>query len=289
MTARVNHWPTLSAALANPTLRVISHGGGTQTIALCLMAARGDVGPMPDVAIFADTGDEPQEVYERLEWIKPLLPFPLIVVRRTGPTLGEYQRANVELPRSGRSFIPLYMKDPIGMLPKQCNSDWKKRVVRREVKRLMREKLGLDLSRRLPADAVAEQWIGISTDEIERVRTSDERVIYNRYPLIENSLSRDDCLRWMELRQYPKPPRSSCVFCPFRRNDEWRHLRDTAPADWQRACDFDDAIRVPFVGAEGTAYVHRSRTPLRVADLADEDERQGRLGFVNECEGVCGT
>lgn len=285
-----NHWPTLSAPLESPTLRIISHGGGTQTIALCLMAARGDIGPMPDAAIFADTGWEPREVYEWLDRIRGMLPFPVYVARRSGPNLGDYQLENVNLPPEKRPAVPFYTRNPDGMLPKQCNSDWKKRVVRREAKRLLRDRLGLDERERFPADAVVEQWIGISTDEKERTRISDDRVIQNRYPLIELNMDRGACIEWGRVRQYPRLPRSSCIFCPFRRNDEWRHLRDHEADSFERACKFDDAIRVPHIGFEGTAYVHRSRVPLREADLSTaEDEGQGLLGFIEECSGSCGT
>jgi len=37
-------------------LRALSLGAGVQSTTLALMAAHGEVGPMPDCAIFADTG-----------------------------------------------------------------------------------------------------------------------------------------------------------------------------------------------------------------------------------------
>lgn len=42
-----------------PRLRVLSLGAGVQSTTLALMAAHGEIGPMPDCAIFADTGWEP--------------------------------------------------------------------------------------------------------------------------------------------------------------------------------------------------------------------------------------
>ena len=44
-------------------LRVLSLGAGVQSSTLALMASRGEIGPMPDCAIFADTGAEPAKVY----------------------------------------------------------------------------------------------------------------------------------------------------------------------------------------------------------------------------------
>ena len=50
-------------------LRTISLGAGVQSTTMALMAARGEIGPMPDCAIFADTGWEPKQVYEHLDLI----------------------------------------------------------------------------------------------------------------------------------------------------------------------------------------------------------------------------
>ncbi len=51
-------------------LRVLSLGAGVQSTTLALMAAHGVVGPMPDCAIFADTGWEPKAVYDHLAWLR---------------------------------------------------------------------------------------------------------------------------------------------------------------------------------------------------------------------------
>lgn len=63
-------------------LRVLSLGAGVQSTTLALMAAHGEIGPMPDCAIFADTGWEPKAVYEHLAWLMSpnVLPFPVHIV-----------------------------------------------------------------------------------------------------------------------------------------------------------------------------------------------------------------
>ncbi len=60
-------------------LRVLSMGAGVQSTTLALMAAHGEIGPMPDCAIFADTGAEPASVYEQVEWLQSgnVLPSPI--------------------------------------------------------------------------------------------------------------------------------------------------------------------------------------------------------------------
>ena len=50
--------------MADKHIRVISLGAGVQSTTMALMAAQGEIGPMPDCAIFADTQGEPRKVYE---------------------------------------------------------------------------------------------------------------------------------------------------------------------------------------------------------------------------------
>jgi hypothetical protein len=45
------------------TWDIISLGGGVQSSAMALMAAKGEITPMPQAAIFADTQAEPKAVY----------------------------------------------------------------------------------------------------------------------------------------------------------------------------------------------------------------------------------
>jgi hypothetical protein len=44
---------------------------------MALMAAKGELTPMPVAAIFADTQGEPQSVYKWLDWLENQLPFPV--------------------------------------------------------------------------------------------------------------------------------------------------------------------------------------------------------------------
>ncbi len=70
------------AQAADIRLRVLSLGAGVQSTTLALMAAHGEIGPMPDCAVFADTGWEPKAVYEYLDWLRSpnVLPFPVHIV-----------------------------------------------------------------------------------------------------------------------------------------------------------------------------------------------------------------
>ena len=49
---------------------VISLGAGVQSTVLLLMAEQGLILPRPIAAVFADTGWEPRQVYQHLEWLE---------------------------------------------------------------------------------------------------------------------------------------------------------------------------------------------------------------------------
>ncbi len=271
-------------------MRIISHGAGVQTTALCLMAARGDVGPMPDLAIFSDVGNEPASVYRYLDWLAPQLPFPIIRVSRPGPSLGNLTKSIVsgELKRVGSALPPLYFRKPdgtLGMLQKHCSAEFKREVVNREIRRLMGLKPGQRITQ--AQRQTVEVWIGMSTDELQRVATSRYPLLHNRHPLVELNMTRQQCIRWLQEHQYPVPSKSSCIFCPYRTGQQWLHMEATAPEDFEEACLFDEAIRPGLPGVEGECYVHRSLIPLRDRPFALAHTDQISLPLGADCDS-CG-
>lgn len=270
-------------------LRVLSLGAGVQSTALALMAAHGEIGPMPDCAIFADTGWEPQAVYRHLAWLRSpdVLPFPVHVVSagniRHDLLAGAAGKRWASIPAFTRTVSRSGRVD-VGMIRRQCTKDFKIVPIRRKV----RELLGLT-RRRSPKSPVAEQWIGISLDEVMRMKPSFEDWQVNRWPLVERRMTRNDCLRWLERHGYPPPPKSACIGCPFHSNARWREMRDGDPAAWADVVSIDHAIRTGFRGIRAEVYLHRSAVPLDQADLTTDADR-GQLDlWPNECEGLCGV
>lgn len=265
-------------------LTVVSLGAGIQSTTLVLLAARGAITPMPDAAIFADTGAEPKAVYAHLNWLceSGRLPFP--VHRVTAGDLGAALLAGQSNARP-----PLYVKNENGsrgMLRRQCTGDFKIDPIEKRIRLL----LGLRHRQRWPKTAVVEQWLGISTDEASRMKPSRRPAIVARWPLIERGMSRRDCIAWLTRNDYPIPPKSACTFCPFRSDHEWRQLRDSDPDGWAEAVAVDEAVRTGMT-QRGKVFVHRSLRPLSEVDLSTaEDRGQATLNlFENECEGVCGV
>lgn len=258
-------------------LRVLSLGAGVQSTTMALMAARGVITPMPDCAIFADTQDEPAAVYDHLRWLMSpnVLPFPVHIV-----TNGKLSQRLLDGDDEAR--IPFHFGT--GGLPnRQCTRNYKIKPIRRKV----RELLG---GGSYVAPKSVEMWIGISLDETFRIKPSNVKYIVSRWPLVESRTNRRQCLYWLEANGYQRPPRSACVYCPYKNDREWRELRDGNQADWNLAVEVDRRIRLPeqVTRLGGEMFAHRSKVPLSEVDLSTLEDH-GQLNFFNnECEGMCG-
>lgn len=272
--------------MTEPRLRVISLGAGVQSTTMALMAAHGELGPMPDCAIFSDTGWEPKAVYDHLRWLMSgnVLPFPVDIV--SGGDLRE-NILNRHSERADRFLSVPYFTAGGGMGRRQCTSHYKVEPIQRKV----RELLGLKTRQRTPVGLYAEMWLGISTDEMQRMKDAGTSYQVNRFPLIEARMSRRDCLRWLERNGYPTPPKSSCIGCPFHTNAMWRDIRDNDPEAWADAVVIDRRMReVPSRGMDQLEFMHRQLKPLDEVDLSTPADRgQIEFGFLQECEGMCGV
>ena len=258
---------------------------------MALMASRGAFDRVPDCAIFADTHWEPPTIYTHLEWLAGQLRFPLHVVDN-GRSLREDVKALTNHSGSQNYVdIPVYLKgrdgegDGIGR--RQCTDNYKIRPIRKKI----RDLLGLKPRQRVPSGVTVELWLGISTDEAIRMKTSRDRWITNRYPLIEAAMSRQDCIDWWAAR-YDRPlERSACVACPFQSRQRWVETKRRWPDLFAEAVQIDARMR-SGLALRKTPYLHMLRMPLAEAVALDEEElgRDGqRDGFGNECEGHCGV
>jgi hypothetical protein len=278
-------------------LRVISLGAGVQSSTMALMAARGEITPMPKAAIFADTQAEPDSVYAWLADLEKWLPFPVYRVSR-----GNLASDGLQVRRSGRSgrlyqrnLIPLFIKNPDGskgILHRKCTAEYKVR----EIVKMTRSLVGVSRLRAWrkakEKQPLVETWIGISSDEAMRMKPSAEPWIQNRWPLVEMRMSRGDCLEWMKRKNYPRPPRSACVFCPYHSNAEWRRLRDDEPAEFAKAVEWErqaQAANKRDEAARGVPYLHASLVPIDEADLSDGQSKDQLNLFGDECSGICGV
>lgn len=297
-------------------IEALSLGAGVQSTTIALAALEGLL-PKPDVAVFADTGWEPAKVYSHLARLAPVLeaggievfvvssgnirtdsidpahrfaPLPWFVRNPPGPC--SKCKGSGKLPAEGD-----YVNDgrctrcggsgnepEQGIGRRQCTSEYKLVPIRRKLRELLGAKP--PEFRYVPRGNTARQWIGFSTDEIERVNDRDDVLYLSRWhPLLDLEWSRNDCKRFLAQHTAPdgtpwirSVTKSACVGCPYRKNAGWRTMRDQRPAEFADAVAFDAAIRKGGARGEamvGEAYLHRTMLPLAVAPI-DRIERKER-------------
>lgn len=272
---------SISRPVENADLRVISLGAGVQSTVMALMASRGDIGPMPHAAIFADTGWEPVEIYEHLDWLESELKFPVYQV--SGGNIKEAIQLAMVGEEKRFSSVPWYTKDGIGR--RQCTREFKITPIQNEVRRL----LGYEKGERITGK-IAEQWIGISIDEMQRLKNSRVKWIQHRWPLIEMRMNRVQCQLWFA-DNYPgrKLAKSACLGCPFHSDQYWSEMKNNRPDEWAEVVDIDKSLRAagPLRGMRELQYMHRSAIALEDVDF-DWWSHQQNFGFLEECEGMCG-
>ena len=287
---------TPSPCVPTKALHILNLGAGVQSTTLYLMFMRGEITPQIDCAIFADTQDEPQAVYEHLHWLRSL----------NGPRIltGTAGRLSADL-LAGRNStggrfasIPAFNVDEdgkIGIGRRQCSKEYKTEVIGRVIRG---EVLGLKERQRCPKSVLVHQYFGISFDEGGRARRISDlfrrshKWAIPRFPLLDRFMTRADCLTWLTQR-YPGRnwPRSACVFCPYHSDAEWSRVA-AVPEDWDKALMVDAALRADNERGIRPVYLHRSCKPL---DLVQLDTRptardlQMPMSFYQECEGVCGV
>jgi hypothetical protein len=279
-------------------IHILNLGAGVQSTALYLMDLKGELdSPRFDYAIFADTQEEPDDVYRHLAWLESLGGAP--VLKGTSGKLGNDLIANT----TGQRFaaIPAFTSAieglPGGLTRRQCTKEYKVDVVGKIIRRQL---LGLIPRQRIPKDVHVHQYFGLSFDEpkrVARVSAQFDMIPWAtaHFPLWDDQISRHGCKEYLLDSAIPHDvPRSACVFCPFKTNAEWRRLRDTDRKGWARAVEVDEGLRAPGAvcnrGLNQRLYVHRSCVPLRSAPIDTPESRgeQYQFGFAQECEGMCG-
>lgn len=274
-------------------LTYLSFGAGTQSTALLICSALGLHGvPRADVAIFADTMNEPAHVYQAVErmkaWAAPYIP---VVVVSAGDLLG-HAKERLAGTRSRFASIPLFTTGKDGRAApgrRQCTSEYKIDPIEKHVRQMLGYK---------PRQVIRKKvlnLVGISLEEASwRVKPSRTRWITRSHPLVDALLDRDACIKLVMDHGLPMPRKSACVFCPYTDNARWREMRAEDPESFERACAADEALRDQSrSGMQHMSYVHRSRKALRTIDfdrlIDDGEPLLDAGGFNNECEGMCGV
>lgn len=248
------------------TLRFFSYGGGVQSTAALVLAARGEI-DFPHF-VMANVGDD-SEHPDTLAYVRDVaMPYAqahgielhlLDRRKRDGSTETLWGR----LMREGSRSLPIPVRMSNGAPgTRSCTADFKIKVTGKWAKQHGATK-----------DNPATVGIGISVDEIHRAnnrRTEPHEEIV--YPLLDLRLRRDDCLRIIAQEGLPAPGKSSCFFCPFHRPSAWQDLNRERPDLFEKSCQLEDTLneRRATLGKD-PVFLTRFGVPLRRAIALDQD------------------
>jgi Phosphoadenosine phosphosulfate reductase family len=192
----------------------IAFSGGVESTTLCLL-----FGGKAD-AIFADTGDEHAEMYERLGQVESVLqliyPSFRIIKVSAGEALHDYIRRRHVFPNPVMRFCTRIFKiEPINAYLKEY--------------------------------APCKLMIGLNADERTRTGALPIEGVSVEYPLQDLDLSRAKCLAL--LRHYGLEPRfpvymrrGGCTFCFYKSRKEYAAIAHLNPVLAEQLADFEDQV-----------------------------------------------
>ncbi len=281
----------------------MSFGGGVQSTAIAMLAVNRDPrlleaskGVLPELYLFADTGDEPYSLYDHIIDMRHRIQQSGAAFYTVVTPLGSLSEHTLHALRNGHrraEQMPFFVRckdGRYGPVQRRCTAHFKLAPLTKRA----RDWFGVYRGKPHVPGPV-QVWLGISTDEPQRLKTGPvpkQAWLHYFNPLYAMGWSRADCLAYLT-GQGIRARRSACVFCPCHRNDEWRQVRQH-PLDWARALAVDDALqaasadgRKPF-GFDSPLFLHYSGKRLREIDW-DATEATEINQWDNECGGVCGV
>ncbi len=221
----------------NEATYILSFGAGVNTVALMVMLIQ--EGAPLDGVIFADTGGETPATYDSLKVAREYIDghdIPFTVVRARPKETDLYGTA------LRRRVIP-------SVKWRWCTRDFKVNPIHRYY---------------LEIGGHINQYIGIAFDEVYRMKDSGEDYITNLYPLIENRMTRQDCIALIAEAGLPVPEKSGCFFCPFNSTDRWRQLLERHPDLFDKAITLEENSKhFPNQRLTDQVFRERDRVTLR--------------------------
>lgn len=254
-------------------LNVISLGAGKQSSYMLLNALENKFEFYPNFAIFSDTGCEPKYVYEYFEWlrlhVKKKYNFDIIIVSAGNLVNDVIDYINGNRKRAASLPLKLYNG---GIIMRQCTYDYKIAPLRKHLQKVRNSE-------------IVNLWIGISLDEMERMKKSNVKYIKHYYPLVEYRITIDQIIKYFKDEKLKEPGKSACLICPFHSDQYWRMFKKQFPDEFSSVCDFDDKIR-NYPNLRSQTYLSNHRKPLRDIDFSYSNSLFPEL--IEDCDGLCG-
>ena len=233
---------------------VWSFGGGTQSAAIAVMILTGLL-PKPDIAVMADTSRECSETWLYLtNIIQPALDSIDLKIH-----IADHRYAYVDLFKGPKKdiLLPMFTRTNgrIGKFPTFCSNEWKQRPIRR----WLREKGVKQCS----------LWLGISTDEADRMKANDVKWCKHVFPLIEIvPTNRHQCRSLILSYGWPEPPKSRCWMCSNMSPASWQHLKKLWPDDFNKAVNLESEIQK----YDPNVFLHPLAKPLETAVIQSSQQ-----------------
>lgn len=125
-------------------------------------------------------------------------------------------------------------------------------------------------------------YLGIDYGELHRMKQADVKYIIQKYPLVDAKLDRDGCIKYIQDRNLPIPPKSGCWMCPFTKKQGWIDMKNNQPEMLKKAIALE---------------LNNRRYPESVAWLSSKplikllDSEKGMTDFEHSCDvaGSCFT
>jgi PP-loop superfamily ATP-utilizing enzyme len=262
-------------------LSVISYGGGVQSTAMLVLAARGELGYPVSHALFANVGDD-SEHPASLDFVRS---HAVQYGRRHDIEVVELVKTSTDgtpvtlrglMDDHDNASMPIPMRGSITGAPgaRSCTADFKIAVIRRWLR-------ANGASKASPATVA----IGISVDELHRASNKNDNTYERRvFPLLDLGLTRDDCHKIIADAGLPVVGKSSCYFCPFHRTQTWAEMRRDEPELFASSQELEDSFNV-FRAATGRDPMYLTRFGKRLSDAIPM--AQETLPFDWDDDGSC--
>lgn len=280
-------------------LHIQSNGGGVQSICMYYQSCLGFL-PRFDYSIFVNLGAEKpgtiKAIQEAKKWAVENNGIPIIEI--TNMNLATDTIDSITGKKDRFVSIPFFSSGTdgsIGMIRRQCTSEYKIRQVNQCIKHLQ----GKSGNQRYDPAYV---WLGITIDEISRLSSPEPVKFTNVFPycnyktgydsgrlsfrdpgLLNGYYHRMQCIRWLLDNNFKVPPKSSCLFCPYTSDADWLDMKKNDPDTFALAVEFDHSIRIGKPGKTNSLlYLHRSGLPLDEVVFKPHNS-----GDLFECSGHC--
>ena len=173
-----------------------------QSTVMCLMADTGEINPKPDYAVFADTGWEPQSVYDTLDWLAEEVEFPILRTSN-GRSLREDVMNGVNAQGKPWMTLPVFLLDKSGKEAginwRQCTKNYKIDPIRKEVQR----QLGVKPRQVLPHDTNVEMWLGNHYGRVHPYEAESQLVDHTQVPIHRRCSNDTPGLHRLVLQEIP--------------------------------------------------------------------------------------